>query len=66
VEQRRRDVSLKDGLFIKLCSDNRCFEDDLGEVCDSEVTDVNFECDGNKSLYLAFVEVVFLSILDCF
>jgi hypothetical protein len=38
------DVSLKDGLFIKLCSDNKYFEDDLGEVCDSEVTDANFEC----------------------
>jgi hypothetical protein len=37
------DVSLKDGLFIKLCSD-KYFEDDLGEVCDSEVTDANFEC----------------------
>jgi hypothetical protein len=23
-------------------------------------------CDGNKSLYLVFVGVVFLSILDCF
>ncbi|GJN04546.1 hypothetical protein PR202_ga22104 [Eleusine coracana subsp. coracana] len=38
------DVSLKDGLFIELCSDNKYFEDDLGEVCDSEVTDANFEC----------------------
>jgi hypothetical protein len=23
-------------------------------------------CDGNKSLYLVFVGVIFLSILDCF
>jgi hypothetical protein len=38
------DVSLKEGLFIKLCSDNKYYEDDLGEVCDSEVTDANFEC----------------------
>ncbi|TVU24977.1 hypothetical protein EJB05_27450 [Eragrostis curvula] len=38
------DVSLKDGLFVKLCSDSKYFDDDLGEVCDSEVTDANFEC----------------------
>ncbi|CAO2149362.1 unnamed protein product [Urochloa humidicola] len=38
------DVSLKDGLFIQLCSNSKDFEDDLGEVCDSEVTDANFEC----------------------
>jgi hypothetical protein len=38
------DVSLKDGLFIQLCSDSNSYEDDLGEVCDSEVTDANFEC----------------------
>ncbi|KAL6842834.1 hypothetical protein ACP4OV_027147 [Aristida adscensionis] len=37
------DVSLKDGLFIKLCPNNNYFEDDLGEVCDSEVTDASFE-----------------------
>ncbi|KAJ1275935.1 hypothetical protein BS78_05G174600 [Paspalum vaginatum] len=37
------DVSLKDGLFIQLCS-NKYYEDDLGEVCDSEVADANFEC----------------------
>uniref|UniRef100_A0ACD5WW88 Uncharacterized protein n=1 Tax=Avena sativa TaxID=4498 RepID=A0ACD5WW88_AVESA len=37
------DVSLKDGLFIKFCSSSKCLEDDLGEVCDSEVTDANFE-----------------------
>lgn len=38
------DVSLKDGLFIQLCSNSNSYEDDLGEVCDSEVTDANFEC----------------------
>ncbi|CAO2142116.1 unnamed protein product [Urochloa humidicola] len=38
------DVSLKDGLFIQLCSNSKDYEDDLGEVCDSEVTDANFEC----------------------
>jgi hypothetical protein len=38
------DVSLKEGLFIKLCSDNKDYDDDLGEVCGSEVTDANFEC----------------------
>ncbi|OEL13338.1 hypothetical protein BAE44_0025643 [Dichanthelium oligosanthes] len=38
------DVSLKDGLFIQLCSNSKYYEDDLGEVCDSEVTDANFEC----------------------
>ncbi|CAN6372545.1 unnamed protein product [Urochloa humidicola] len=38
------DVSLKDGLFIQLCSNSKDFEDELGEVCDSEVTDANFEC----------------------
>ncbi|XP_062181852.1 protein SINE1-like [Phragmites australis] len=38
------DVSLKDGLFIQLCSNSKYFEDDLGEVCDSEVTDASFEC----------------------
>ena len=37
------DVSLKGGLFIKFCSSSKCLEDDLGEVCDSEVTDTNFE-----------------------
>uniref|UniRef100_A0ACD5ZPK2 Uncharacterized protein n=1 Tax=Avena sativa TaxID=4498 RepID=A0ACD5ZPK2_AVESA len=37
------DVSLKDGLFIKFSSSSKCLEDDLGEVCDSEVTDANFE-----------------------
>jgi hypothetical protein len=38
------DVSLKDGLFIQLCSNTKNYEDDLGEVCDSDVTDANFEC----------------------
>ncbi|KAL6654850.1 hypothetical protein ACP70R_008315 [Stipagrostis hirtigluma subsp. patula] len=38
------DVSLKDGLFIKFCPNSNYQEDDLGEVCDSEVTDANFEC----------------------
>ncbi|CAL4987270.1 unnamed protein product [Urochloa decumbens] len=38
------DVSLKDGLFIQFCSNSKDYEDDLGEVCDSEVTDANFEC----------------------
>jgi hypothetical protein len=38
------DVSLKDGLFIQLCSNSKDYEDDMGEVCDSEVTDANFEC----------------------
>ncbi|KAL5204093.1 hypothetical protein ABZP36_008964 [Zizania latifolia] len=38
------DVSLKDGLFFRLCSNGKYLEDDLGEVCDSEVTDTNFEC----------------------
>ncbi|XP_066335795.1 protein SINE1-like [Miscanthus floridulus] len=38
------DVSLKDGLFIQLCSNSNSYEDDLSEVCDSEVTDANFEC----------------------
>lgn len=38
------DVSLKDGLFIQLCSNSSSYEDDMGEVCDSEVTDANFEC----------------------
>nr|CAB3491850.1 unnamed protein product [Digitaria exilis] len=38
------DVSLKDGLFVQLCSNNKDYEDDMGEVCDSEVTDGNFEC----------------------
>jgi hypothetical protein len=28
--------------------------------------DAPTKCDGNKSLYLVFVGVVFLSILDCF
>jgi hypothetical protein len=37
------DVSLKDGLFIKFCSSSKCLEDDLGEVCDSEVTETNFD-----------------------
>ncbi|VAI55944.1 unnamed protein product [Triticum turgidum subsp. durum] len=40
------DVSLKDGLFIRFCSNGKCLEDDLGEVCDSEVTDADFECTG--------------------
>uniref|UniRef100_A0A0D9XTI9 TORTIFOLIA1/SINE1-2 N-terminal domain-containing protein n=1 Tax=Leersia perrieri TaxID=77586 RepID=A0A0D9XTI9_9ORYZ len=38
------DVSLKDGLFFKLCSNGKYLENDLDEVCDSEVTDANFEC----------------------
>ncbi|CAD6344176.1 unnamed protein product [Miscanthus lutarioriparius] len=28
----------------ELCSNSNSYEDDLGEVCDSEVTDANFEC----------------------
>lgn len=38
------DVSLKDGLFLRFCSNSKCLDDDMGEVCDSEVTDTNFEC----------------------
>ncbi|CAD6256595.1 unnamed protein product [Miscanthus lutarioriparius] len=29
---------------VQLCSNSNSYEDDLGEVCDSEVTDANFEC----------------------
>ncbi|XP_044951160.1 protein SINE1-like [Hordeum vulgare subsp. vulgare] len=41
------DVSLKDGLFLRFCSNGKCLEDDLGEVCDSNVTDAaDFEHTG--------------------
>ncbi|XP_062197120.1 protein SINE1-like [Phragmites australis] len=47
------DVSLKDGLFIKLCSNSKYFDDDLGEVCDSEVTNANFECTDSFAGFLS-------------
>lgn len=47
------DVSLKDGLFFRLCSDGKYLEDDLDEVCDSEVTDTNFECTNSFSGFVS-------------
>ncbi|XP_006662998.1 protein SINE1-like [Oryza brachyantha] len=47
------DVSLKDGLFFRICSDGKYLEDDLDEVCDSEVTDTNFECTNSFTGFLS-------------